>query len=156
MELKVFKFDCYPNAIDWLNENSGIAVHGEDMPPRPFGGRVSLHLLFSSLMGEGDRLKILEFFPQAQDCNQMREELGYPQLEYPHANYLVHGHTRNQVVEILKKNFGAIAVKSPCCMETVDNEEVFSRLKELEIRLGGPLSQQDPTKIGGLYRKLYQ
>jgi hypothetical protein len=156
MELQVFKFDCYPNAINWLNENSGVAVHSEDTPPACLGGRISLHLLFSNLMGQGDILQILEFFPKAQNVNKIRQELGYPPLEYPHSNYLIHGYTRNEIVEILKKNFGAIAVKSPCCMESVSTEEAFSRLKELEIRLGGtPLSQQDPTKIGDLYRKLY-
>lgn len=156
-DLVVLKFDSYPNAIAWLNENPGVAVKGEDVP---FGfgigkSLMSLHIIFSRCMNEGYRLKILEFFPSAKDVNDMRQEIGYPPLEHSHPMYLIHGFTRKQVIEILKSSFGATVNTSKCCAEMVDTDECFDRLKELEIRIGGPLSQQDINKIGDLYRKLY-
>ncbi|QLE46415.1 hypothetical protein FD723_40090 (plasmid) [Nostoc sp. C052] len=154
MEFTVLKFDSYPSAIAWLDENPGIAVRGEDslfsLPNSP----TSLHIIFSELMSNADILKILEWFPSAQQVNCIREELGMTPREDRHSMYLLHGWTRHEVVEVLKK-LGATVKKSACCMEFIENEEIFSRLQELETRLGKPLSQAKPSEMGDLYRKLY-
>ena len=154
MEFTILKFDAYPNAIAWLDENPGVAVKGEDslhcLPNSP----TSLHIIFSDLMSDSDKLKILEWFPGAQDVNILRQNIGMMLRSEAHSMYLLHKLTRNQVVEILK-SLGATVKKSACCMEIVENGEIFSRLEELEIRLGKPLSQADPTEMGNLYRSLY-
>lgn len=154
MEFIVLKFDSYPNAIAWLDENPGVAVRGEDslhcFPNSP----TSLHIIFSELMSDTAKFKILEWFPGAQEVNFIRQELGMQPREDSHAMYLLPKWTRHQVVEVLK-SLGATVKKSVCCMEIVDNEEIFSRMQELETRLGKPLSQAEPSEMGDLYRKLY-
>jgi hypothetical protein len=154
MQFTVLKFDIYPNAIAWLDENPGVAVRGEDslysLPNSP----TSLHIIFSSLMSDSDKLKILEWFPDARDVDIIRQKLGIKPREDSHSMYLLHKWTRNRVVEVLK-GLGATIKKSSCCMEIIENGEIFSRLEELEVRLGKPLSQVDPTEMGNLYRKLY-
>jgi len=154
MEFTVLKFDSYPNAIAWLDENPGVAVRGEDslysLPNSP----TSLHIIFSELMSNSDKLRILEWFPNAQEVNVIRQELGMEPREDSHSMYLLHRWTRSQVVEVLR-NLGATVKKSTCCMEIIENGEMFSRLRELETRLGKLLSQADPTEMGNLYRSLY-
>ncbi len=154
-ELIVLKYDSYHNAIAWLGENPGVAVEGEDfLFSSPNSLPPCLNIIFSNLMSEADKLMILEWFPNAIDVNVIRSDLGYAPLEHPHSMYVLHNWTRNQVIEVLKK-LGAIVKKSPCCMEIMTNDEIFSRLKEMEIRLGKPLSSADPQQVGDLYRKLY-
>ncbi|MBW4674689.1 MAG: hypothetical protein KME52_11865 [Desmonostoc geniculatum HA4340-LM1] len=153
-ELIVLKYDSYHNAIAWLDKNPGMAVEGEDSLFSLPNSAPCLNIIFSSLMSEADKLMVLEWFPNAKDVNNIRLGLGYAPLEHPHSMYILHNWTRNQVIEVLKK-LGAVVKKSPCCMEIMTNNEIFSRLEEMEIRLGKPLSQADPNELGDLYRKLY-
>lgn len=86
-------------------------------------------------MSDSDKLKILECFPDARDVNVIRQELGMKPREDSHSMYLLHKWTRDRVVEVLK-GLGATVKKSACCMEIIENGEIFSRLKELPTKFG--------------------
>lgn len=145
MELVVLKFDVYPNAIDWLNKNAGVAVRGENR----FMGAVCTHVMISGQLSGSDASIILEHLPTAQRVDL---ELSKGCI-VEHPTYAVDV-TRAAVVDRLKR-MGAIVKTSPCCMEPVSFDEMTLRLQELRARTGQPLSESPPEMLGDLYRKLY-
>jgi len=145
MELIVLKFDSYPNAIAWLNENKGVAVRGES----ELMGGVSTHIMFSGGISSAEISMVLEYFPTAEKV-QLRLH-GDDIVEHP--TYSV-DETRDAIVGILQ-GLGATIKKSPCCLEFCSQDEMSLRLEELQVRSGKSLVSSSPEDIGSLYRRLF-
>jgi hypothetical protein len=145
-DLTVLLFDIYPNADRWLDENAGVAVSGY----REYMGKGFSHIKFSSLMPPEKITILLEHFPGADDLSKYNDIRG---SELSHPMYSVEL-TRLAIVKTFQ-GLGAFIKKSPCCMEIESFESGQSKLREVEIRLGKPLSICSPQEISNIYRKLF-